>query len=695
MMDPAGSSQIGYIRDYLYLIPLSPLCGAVLCGLVGPKLKARAVDFIACISVALSFLLSVWAAAVLISLKHGQEPVVVQVLYQWISIPGPGGGLDLNVSFLLDPLACVMGLVVSGVGLLIHVYSVGYMAGDPGKARYFCYLNLFTFSMLLLVMAENVLLMYVGWEGVGLCSYLLIGFWYSDLANARAGMKAFVTNRVGDFGFLVGLLLLFATLQSSEGASGSLSFLHIKEMMPHIVDAKPLLGVSVATWVTLLFFIGATGKSAQIPLFVWLPDAMAGPTPVSALIHAATMVTAGVYMIVRLGFLYLASPVALTVVAVVGTATAFFSATMAVTEYDIKRVLAYSTISQLGYMFMAVGVAAFSAGIFHLITHAFFKALLFLAAGNVIHAVGYNDIRKMGGLRKTLPVTCACFFAAYLAISGVPPLSGFMSKDSILFETFQAQLVAPWAGKVLWTVGLVTAGMTAFYMTRLFSLTFAGSFRADGATERQLHESPRVMTVPLIILALCAVTGGLIGLPEITGLSNWLEAFLSPVTGAGQVLRGHPHGTWVELLLMTGSVGATGVGIYLGWLFYRKDSQLPIQWSERLGRVYLLVRNKYRVDEAYARVFVRPCISLAGIAARLDLQRLDAIVNGSARLTAAFSKIVGFEDFRVVDGLVQMLSDFVHICARRLERLQTGRLHQYLFSVVVSLFVLYILFTML
>ncbi len=451
------------VKNTLWLIPALPLTGAVINGLLRRRLPERLIHFIGCASVFIAFVVSLVGFFTLIQIEAPHDRLLIQSLYQWLLTVWDPGRFSLEVAFRLDPLSAVLCLVVTGVGFLIHLYSVGYMSGDESQGRYFAYLNLFTFSMLLLVLADNLLLMFVGWEGVGLCSYLLIGFWFSDLEKAQAGMKAFIVNRVGDFGFFVGLMLLFWSLFEGSGASVTgLDFNQLKEAIPLLGSASPTLGVGVATWVALLFFVGATGKSAQIPLYIWLPDAMAGPTPVSAFIHAATMVTAGVYMIVRLNFLYLVAPVAMTVVAVVGAATAFYAATIALVQNDIKRVLAYSTISQLGYMFLAVGVGAFSTGIFHLVTHAFFKALLFLGAGSVIHAVHSNDMQEMGGLRKYMPHTYLTFMAAYLAISGIPPLSGFVSKDEILWATFNSHLSIPGLGKALWALGLLGAGLTAF-----------------------------------------------------------------------------------------------------------------------------------------------------------------------------------------------------------------------------------------
>jgi NADH-quinone oxidoreductase subunit L len=447
----------------------------------------------------------------------------------------------------------------------------------------------------------------------------------------------------------------------------------------------------VATWVALLFFAGATGKSAQIPLYVWLPDAMAGPTPVSAFIHAATMVTAGVYMIARLNFLFLAAPAALAVVAVVGGVTAFGAATIALVQNDIKRVLAYSTISQLGFMFLAVGVAAFSAGIFHLVTHAFFKALLFLGAGSVIHSVHHNDIQQMGGLRRHMPLTYLTFMAAYLAISGVPPLSGFMSKDEILWSVFNSHLPVPGLGKALWALGLLTAGLTAFYMTRLVVLTFAGAYRGSPEQAQHLHESPPVITGPLMILAALAVLGGAIGLPAPTHLPNALQSFLDPVLGGHGSSNPAAHAYGMEVLLMGISSAVAVAGIWIGWLCYVKRAGLPARVASRFAGIYRLLMHKYFVDELYQFLFVRPVVKLARLSGRFDLDGIDAGVNLTSWLTARLSILVGWEDLQVVDGAVNGLAETVQKCGAQLRRLQTGQIQHYLYSVALGFFGLYVI----
>jgi NADH-quinone oxidoreductase subunit L len=675
------------IKKSLWLIPCLPLAGAVINGLLRSRLSTRLIHIIGCASVFLAFLLSVGGFVSLLRIQEPHNQLLIQSVYQWLLTVWDQGRFSLDVAFRLDPLSATLCLVVTGVGFLIHLYSVGYMAGDESIGRYFAYLNLFTFSMLLLVLADNLLLMFVGWEGVGLCSYLLIGFWFGDLEKAQAGMKAFIVNRVGDFGFFVGLMLLFWTLfEGSSGRITGLGFNELREAIPLLAKAGPILGVGVATWVALLFFVGATGKSAQIPLYIWLPDAMAGPTPVSAFIHAATMVTAGVYMIVRLNFLYLLSPAAMTVVAVVGAVTAFFAATIALTQNDIKRVLAYSTISQLGYMFLAVGVAAFSTGIFHLVTHAFFKALLFLGAGSVIHAVHSNDMEEMGGLKKYLPYTYLTFMTAYLAISGIPPLSGFMSKDEILWSTFNSHLSIPGLGKVLWALGLLGAGVTAFYMTRLVALTFMGTFRGGADKESHLHESPPLMTIPLIILAVLAAVGGAIGLPAVTHLPNLLHDFLSPVLSSHGASSHQVHAYGLEVLLMLISTGVALTGIGLGYHFYLKRPELPAQIKARFVATHRVLVNKYYVDEIYHALFLRPVLKVVGLSGRFDLQVIDGAVNLCSRITAKFSFLIGWEDLTIVDGAVNGLADIFKRWGAWLRQLQTGRIQHYLYSVVLGIF---------
>jgi NADH-quinone oxidoreductase subunit L len=517
-----------------------------------------------------------------------------------------------------------MMLVVTGVGFLIHVYSTGYMHGDGGVGRYFSYLNLFTFAMLTLVMGNNLLLLYLGWEGVGLCSYLLIGFWFHKDSAANAGKKAFIVNRVGDFGFALGVMLLFWIFAASGHPTINLT--EISHLAPEI-----LAGGGIVTLITLLLFLGATGKSAQIPLYVWLPDAMEGPTPVSALIHAATMVTAGVYMVCRLSALFVLAPATMMVIAIIGAATALFAATIGLVQNDIKRVLAYSTVSQLGYMFLACGVGAFASGIFHLMTHAFFKALLFMCAGSVMHALaGELNMQKMGGVKKYMPYTFVTMFIGTLAISGVPLFSGFFSKDEILYNAYISDLGHP----ILWAIGLIAAILTAFYMFRLIFLTFYGKSRMAPEVEAHAHESPKSMTVPLMILAFLAFIGGYIGLPHALGGGAWFEKFLGPVFpgahGEGEVVH---HSLGLEYGLMITSVVAAGIGILLAYMFYIAKPDRPKKLAEKFPGIYEILFNKYYVDEFYNAVIVQPLISLGTFFWKVtDLRGVDGLANGSARL---------------------------------------------------------------
>lgn len=607
---------------YIIFIPLFPAIGAFINGLFGYRFTKNTVHSVAIAAIGLSFLFSIYAFFQLLSLPPHAR-VVEETVYSWIAI----GNFSVNVAFLLDPLSAVMLLVVTGVGFLIHIYSVGYMHHDKAYWRFFTYLNLFVFAMLLLVMGNNFLMMFVGWEGVGLCSYLLIGFWYEDHNNANAGKKAFVVNRVGDFGFILGIFFIFTTF-------GSIRYMDVFDkatmMLPY--------GSTLATAITLLLFVGATGKSAQIPLYVWLPDAMAGPTPVSALIHAATMVTAGVYMIARCNVLYSLAPFSLGVVATVGAVTALFAATMGLLQRDIKKVLAYSTISQLGYMFLGVGVAAYSAGVFHLMTHAFFKALLFLGAGSVIHAMGgEQDIMKMGGLRKHIPKTFATFFIGTLAIAGTPGLSGFFSKDEILWQAFSS----PHGHPMLWLIGAVAAGMTSFYMFRLTFLTFFGTERMDEHTKHHIHESPNSMVIPLMILAFLSVFGGYVGVPEALGGSNKFHHFFEPVIRhVGEAKEAHfSHA--LEYGLMATSVAIAVVGFLISYTFYIKNPALPERLKNSLSGLYRLIFNKYYVDEIYEFAFVNGCKGLGTILwQKFDVLVVDGIVNGVAKVVELTGSVV-------------------------------------------------------
>lgn len=584
--------------SYLRWIVLFPLLGVLFNVFTGPRLGRKAINLVSPGVVLLSFLFSFAAL-----LQLPPEGVLVDAVYTWIT----AGTLQVDFALRVDPLSATMILIVTGVGFLIHVYSTGYMAHDEDVARYFAYLNLFTAAMLLLVLGDNLLLLFVGWEGVGLCSYLLIGFWYTDDEKASAGKKAFIVNRIGDAGFLLGIFLLFWSL--GEKGVWTVSF---SEIHAH----ASLLAVETVTAICLLLFVGATGKSAQIPLYVWLPDAMAGPTPVSALIHAATMVTAGIYMIARLHFLYSMAPTALAVVAVVGALTAFFAATIALVQTDIKRVLAYSTVSQLGYMFLGLGVGAYAAGVFHLMTHAFFKALLFLGAGSVIHAMSEEqDIRRMGGLKPKMPTTYGTFLVACLAIAGFPGLSGFFSKDLILEETF----ASPHGSVLLWLIGTLTAGLTAFYMFRLLFVTFWGETRAPHEVVHHIHESPTVMTMPLVLLAVLSFVGGYFT----------LVPFLAPVFGAH-------HAAHVSALVKYLPTVAGLAGIGLAYQMYVRDPSIAERLAQQYAAVYHLLLNKYYVDELYDRLVVRPAVVASQWLWRVwDTLIIDGTVNGTAQTVAA------------------------------------------------------------
>ena len=632
----------------IHLIVLLPLVGAIINGLIGKKLSEKVIAGIGCAATFVPFLISIQAFLELRGL-HGAEAVIRPApLYTWIT----SGAFEVPMGFSIDRLTSVFTLFVTGVGFLIHVYSAAYMHGDEGFNKFFAYLNLFMFSMLMLITGENMLLMFVGWEGVGLCSYLLIGFWYTDDANAAAGKKAFITNRVGDFGFLLGIFFILYALDT-QGLGLTLSF--------HELEAQQFHLGGYATIIGLLLFVGAAGKSAQIPLFVWLPDAMAGPTPVSALIHAATMVTAGVYMVARMNFIYAQSAVAMTVVACVGAATALFAATIGLVQNDIKKVLAYSTVSQLGYMFLGVGVGAFSAGVFHVVTHAFFKACLFLGAGSVIHAMHHEqDIRKMGGLWKVMPKTGWTFLICTAAIAGVPLFSGFFSKDEILWMAYSNnQTLVP--GLALWIVGLLGAICTAFYMMRLFVLTFLGESRADEHTKAHLHESPALMTWPLLILAGFAAIGGVIGLPHWLGVPNLFHDWLHPVFAASEARLSFVSNPGLELGLMAIAVGLAMTSFWFAYHTYRYNPQRPKDWAAHAGGLYRLVLDKWRIDELYAYVIVNPIKAVAQFCWRV----IDD----------------GFIDGLLVNGTAA----FVGLCGRAVRVLTTGDVQRYATALFLGL----------
>jgi NADH-quinone oxidoreductase subunit L len=637
---------------HLWIIPVLPLLGAAINGFLGGKFSRQAVASVALLFSGAAFAMVLFVASRFSSLSMPH----VEFLAPWIR----AGTFQVDFSFYLDQLSLVMLLVVTGVGFLIHFYAVGYMWEEGGFYRFFSYLNLFMFFMLTLVLASNYLLMFIGWEGVGLASYLLIGFWFTKDSAAAAGKKAFIVNRVGDFGFLIALFLLIKHF-------GSLNFDQVfQSVIPMGAETG---GAGLLTAVGLLLMVGAAGKSAQIPLYVWLPDAMEGPTPVSALIHAATMVTAGVYMVSRSHVIFERAPMALTVVAIIGTLTALFAATIGITQTDIKKVLAYSTISQLGYMFMACGVGAFSAGIFHLMTHAFFKGLLFLAAGSVIHAVsGEQDMRQMGGLRTKIPWTFWTMTIATFAIAGIPPFAGFFSKDEILWRAYQVS----W---VYWFIGLFTAFVTSFYMFRLWFMTFFGEYRGRAESHEDsahdlahddtragalapyghghghggIHESPWVMVGPLVVLAFLSLTGGWIGVPGSLGGSNHFDKFLGPVfhstiaAGAeGHGLAAPPHqetegpepqtGHATELIFTGISVFAGLLGFFLAWQLYYRNPQLPQQIAAGLGTLYNAVVHKYYIDELYATLFVKPLIAGSALILwhGIDQDVIDASVDTGA-----------------------------------------------------------------
>jgi NADH-quinone oxidoreductase subunit L len=609
-----------------WLIPLLPLFGFLVNGLGLKWMPRKAAGYLACGVVGAAFAIGVGALLELIKLPLADRSVT-HLLFPWIV----AGDFHVNVAFMWDPLSAVMTLIVTGVGFLIHVYSLGYMAHDEGFKRYFAYLNLFMFAMLVLVLADNFLLLFVGWEGVGLCSYLLIGFWYTKKSAADAGKKAFIVNRIGDFGVLVAMMLTFWTL-------GTLTF-------PEVFHrAQTLLtpGSAIPTAIALLFFLGATGKSAQIPLYVWLPDAMEGPTPVSALIHAATMVTAGVYLFVRASGMFMLAPQALAVVAVIGALTAIFAATIGLVQTDIKRVLAYSTVSQLGYMFLAVGAGAYVAAIFHLLTHAFFKALLFLGSGSVIEACHHEqDIRKMGGLGAKLPITKNTFIIGSLALAGVPIFAGFFSKDEILYSVFTSQLGG--LGKVLWIVGAAAALLTAFYITRLVALTFYGKPR-DKHVYEHAHESPKVMTVPLIILAVLSTVGGFLGLPLVEKanvMHNWLGPWVgghgAEESSEGSVAHAAAgHSVGLEVALMAFSVAIAIIGIWTAWRLYIKDLPRVQELGRKFAGAYRVLWNKYYIDEIYNAVIVQPVIEGSRFMWRVfDVGVIDGAVNGTGRVLRA------------------------------------------------------------
>ncbi len=615
------------ITSLIYLAVLFPLAGFLINGIYGRKIRSeKIIGIIGSAAVGIPFLVSIGAFIESLGLPPDNREIIIS-LFNWMN----AGGLNVNIAYQIDQLSLIMALVVTGVGFIIHVYSIGYMHGDKGFWRFFAYMNLFIFAMMNLILADNFVLLFLGWEGVGLCSYLLIGFWYDrkfeKSTTADAAKKAFIVNRIGDFGFLLGMFLIYLTF-------GSLNF-------NDVFSRASAFGVNETTFsfIALFLFIGATGKSAQIPLFVWLPDAMAGPTPVSALIHAATMVTAGVYMVARCSIIFASAPVILSLIAVIGLLTALFAASIGLVQNDIKKVLAYSTISQLGYMFLALGVGAFSAGIFHLMTHAFFKALLFLGAGSVIHAMHEEqNIQNYGGLKKHMPKTALTFLIAALAISGIPPLSGFFSKDEILWYSFSQGNI------YFWLIGVFTALLTAFYMFRLYFLSFEGKERFGN--DKHPHESPAVMTYPLIVLAVLSAVGGFVGVPEIFSgeHGNFFHSWIAPVFSAAErkmSLYGfHTH--FEEILLMVISVVGAAASIYSARYIYLHRIKLADRLSSRFGRIYGILLNKYYVDEVYDKVIVDPVVKVSDklfwkIA---DNWFIDGIVNGTATVITSLSQYI-------------------------------------------------------
>jgi NADH-quinone oxidoreductase subunit L len=625
----------------VWIIPFIPLIGFVINGLFGKKISKSMVGMVGAGTVLVSFILSLIC---FIQIKTGNEPQFTVNLFEWISI----GSFKVPFSFLIDPLSSLMLLIVTGVGFLIHVYSIGYMQHDEGYYRYFAYLNLFMFSMLVLVLGANYPMMFIGWEGVGLCSYLLIGFWYQNNSYNNAARKAFVMNRIGDLGFLIGMFLLFDMF-------GSLNY----DKVMSFASGYPS-GDAKLTLATICLFIGATGKSAQLPLFTWLPDAMAGPTPVSALIHAATMVTAGIYMVVRSNILFTLSPTTQTIIATIGILTALLAAAIAITQNDIKKVLAYSTVSQLGYMFVALGVGAYTAAMFHVMTHAFFKALLFLGSGSVIHAMGgEQDIRKMGGLAQKLPITSKTFLVGCLAIAGIAPLSGFFSKDEILAHAFAFQ-------PMVWFLGIVGAGLTAFYMFRLYYLTFMGTFRGTHEQEHHLHESPSTMTIPLMILAVLSVVGGFINVPEVffggfMALEHWLEPVLQVSVFKSGIFY-LAHSTEIVIMLVSLLVAIASI-LFARFLYVQKNIVPAISDEQEPSFMYKLSQNKFYIDEIYEMLIINPLHSLSKLMYRfVEVLGIDGLVNGFDPITNRFSVWVaglqtgkvGFYVFAMVAGIIAL-----------------------------------------
>ncbi|MFO7524554.1 MAG: NADH-quinone oxidoreductase subunit L [Ignavibacteriaceae bacterium] len=630
----------------IYLTVVLPLMGFLINGIFGSKIKnEKVIGWIGSGTIGISFLITVGAFFETLALPADNRQSIVS-LFTWMNV----GNLEVSFAYQVDQLSLVMALIVTGVGFIIHVYSIGYMHGDKSFWRFFAYMNLFIFAMMNLVLADNFVLLFLGWEGVGLCSYLLIGFWYDrkfeKSTTADAAKKAFIVNRIGDFGFLLGMFLIYLTFES-------LNFNEVFSRANTFVVPEYIFG-----FIALFLFIGATGKSAQIPLFVWLPDAMAGPTPVSALIHAATMVTAGVYMVARTSIIFASAPAILTIIAIVGALTAFFAATIGIVQNDIKKVLAYSTVSQLGYMFLAMGVGAFTAGIFHVMTHAFFKALLFLGAGSVIHAMHEEqDIQKYGGLKKYMPQTYLVFLIAAVAISGIPPLAGFFSKDEILWYSYAN------GGLFFWILGAGTAMMTAFYMFRLYILTFEGKERFG--QDKHPHESPKIMTIPLMVLAVLSIIGGFIGIPEVFSgehgnqFHNWLAPIFKNAERKLALFGSHSHTE--ELILMILSVIGAVAAISFARYVYLKKPSIASNTVSKFRGVYNLLWNKYFVDEAYDAAIINP------------------IVNGSRSILWKFT------DNKIIDGLINGTAKLIDIISANIRKIQTGVAQLYAMIMVLGI----------
>ncbi len=628
----------------------------------------------------------IWSAGAVLQLANIPERSHQVIQYTWLAgmpfhmADGRRAIFSADWGFLLDPLSSVMILIVTGIGFLIHVYSTGYMAHDNGYYRFFGYMNLFVFFMLMLVLANNYALMFVGWEGVGLCSYLLIGFYFQKKSAGDAGKKAFVVNRVGDAGFILGMLLMFSVL-------GTVKFVDVNQILRSGHFPPETTGFGVLSAMALLLFIGATGKSAQVPLYVWLPDAMEGPTPVSALIHAATMVTAGVYMVARSAAMYQLTPHTSTIVASIGAFTAILAASIALVQNDIKRVLAYSTVSQLGYMFLALGVGAYWVAIFHLFTHAFFKALLFLGSGSVIHALGgEQDMRRMGALKDKIPITHWTMFAASLAIAGIPGLAGFFSKDEILWQAYSSKQ----GSNTLYAVGLLTAGLTAFYMWRLMHMTFYGKSRVAPEVEAHIHESPATMTVPLTVLAAGSVLAGWIGTPRLWGMSGWFRGFeqwLEPsfASAAVEAAKEGAHDASTEGILMGVSIALALIGIGIARYCYHLRPEIPGAIEARCGPIYRTLSNKWYVDELYDFLFVNGFAKGGGtVCSAFDRNVIDGAVNGAGWLTRFFSKFSIWWDTWIVDGTVRLTALLVKLSSYPVRIVQTGRVQAYALFVVVG-----------